>query len=246
MQQRGDIIAERVQLRVTNTSDAAVTVTSATLSSPVLHGPGSGSTSRPVTIRPERTTDLPVPLPPVRCIDAAPDTDAGAEAELRLDDGRGPREATLPVADRLGVLARLGSGQCDRAALAAVARISATAVTPSVDGFAGLVLSIEPAGDAAGSLELTSLRGTPLLRFAGGPEAPLGLSVASRDEPSTLTVPVTPIRCDAHAIAEDKVGTRFDLVAVVEGREIIVPLERSDAVAAALLDFTAKTCGLAP
>jgi hypothetical protein len=59
-------------------------------------------------------------------------------------------------------------------------------------------------------------------------------------------VAVTPIRCDAHAIAEDKVGTLFDLVARVDGREVVVPLARSQEVAGDLLAFAAATCGLTP
>jgi len=248
VQQRGDIVAERVQLRVTNTSAEAVTLTGARLSSAVLEGAGGGETARPVTIEPGRTTDLPVPLPPVRCGVG----DAAAEADLRVDDGRGLRDVTAAVRDQLGVLARLSAAQCDRDALSAVAVVAATAVTPGIDGFAGLVLSIDPVSidpageDTAGSLVLEAVRGTPLLRFAGGDEAPLALTVTRGDASSTVTVPVTPIRCDAHAIAEDKVGTRFDLVAVVEGREIVVPLQRSDAVAAGLLAFVAETCGLTP
>lgn len=243
MQQRGDIVAQRVQLRVTNTSATPVTVTSAGLSSAALDGVAGGETARPVTIGSGRTTDLPIPLPGIRCWR----DDAAAEAVLHVDYGGGDRDATVAVDDRLSVLSRLSATQCDRDAVASIARISATRVTSTGDGFANLVLSIEPSGDAAaGRLEIVSLRGTPLLRFAGGSEAPIGLTVEGDDAPSEAAVAVTPIRCDAHAIAEDKVGTLFDLVARVDGREVVVPLARSQEVAGDLLAFTAATCGLTP
>ncbi|KQR21371.1 hypothetical protein [Microbacterium sp. Leaf151] len=243
VQQRGDIVAQRVQLRVTNTSATPVTVTSAGLSSAALDGVAGGETARPVTIGSGRTTDLPIPLPGIRCWR----DDAAAEAVLHVDYGGGDRDATVAVDDRLSVLSRLSATQCDRDAVASIARISATRVTSTGDGFANLVLSIEPSGDAAaGRLEIVSLRGTPLLRFAGGSEAPIGLTVEGDDAPSEAAVAVTPIRCDAHAIAEDKVGTLFDLVARVDGREVVVPLARSQEVAGDLLAFTAATCGLTP
>ncbi|CAH0233757.1 hypothetical protein [Microbacterium sp. Bi128] len=64
------------------------------------------------------------------------------------------------------------------------------------------------------------------------------------EAPSTLTVAVASRRCDPHAIAEDKVGTLFDLVARVDGREVVVSLERPQKVADALLTFAAEACGL--
>lgn len=244
VQQRGDIVSGRVQLRVTNTSDAAVTVTSAVLRSPLLAATGGGATHRPETLQPGRTIDLPVALPDVLC---EPDADAAPDAVLSTSDDRGTLEQTVAVDDALGVLPRLSATQCDREALASVARVSATAVSTSGDGTAALLLSIEPTPDAAaGSVELVALRGTPLLRFPQGTEAPLGLTVAAGDAPTTTAVPVTPIRCDAHAIAEDKVGTLFDLVARVDGRDVVVPLDRPQAVADALLAFTASVCGLTP
>ncbi|MDQ1083041.1 MULTISPECIES: hypothetical protein [Microbacterium] len=240
MQQRGDIAAQRVQVRVTNTSDAPITVTAARLSSAALEAPAGGDTKRPVTIGAGRTTDLPVALSAIRCTSGDP----SPRVALRLGDDEEP---TVAATDALGVLGRLSATQCDRDAVASIAHVSATAVTPAVDGFAGLVLSIEPSPDAAaGSVDLVALRGTPLLRFRGGGEAALGLRIAGGDPASEITVPVTPIRCDAHAIAEDKVGTLFDLVARVGGREVVVPLDRSSRVAADLLVFTAATCGLTP
>jgi hypothetical protein len=241
VQQRGDIAPGRVQLRVTDISDGTLVITSATLSAAVLSQPGGGPTRRPVTMTPGRTVDLPVLLPAVIC----ENDDVSARATLTLEQGGAPREVTLPVTDELGVLARLSATACDQEAVASVARLSATSASVGTGGAIDLQISIDPVADAtAGSLELVALRGTPLLRFPAGTETPLDVTVRASDHASTVTVEVVPQRCDAHAIAEDKVGTLFDLVARVDGREVVVPLERASTVAAALLSATAAVCGL--
>lgn len=243
VQQRGDIAPGRVQLRVTNDGDSAVVVTSATLTSPVLAESGGGETKRPVTLSPGRTVDLPVTLPTLRCVTEDP----SARAVLRLEQDGDSRDATLDVTDELGVLTRLAETECGREAVASVARISAASAAVGEDGTIDLEVSIEPTGDAgAGTAELRALRGTPLLRFPAGTETPLGVTVRADDPPSTTTIALTPQRCDAHAIAEDKVGTLFDLVVRVEDRDVVIPLERSPSVAAAILSATAAVCGLTP
>lgn len=243
VQQRGDIAPGRVQLRVTNDGDSPVVVTSATLTSPVLAEAGGGETKRPVPLSPGRTVDLPVELPALRCVTEDP----SAQAVLRVEEDGGGREETLSVADEFGVLARLTATECDREAVASVARISAVSATVGADGTIDLEVSIEPTGDdQAGSVDLRALRATPLLRFPAGTETALDVTVHANDPRSTMTIALTPQRCDAHAIAEDKVGTLFDLVTRVEGREVVVSLPRPKPVADALLAFTAAACGLTP
>ncbi|MDF2664248.1 MAG: hypothetical protein K0R81_98 [Microbacterium sp.] len=243
VQQRGDIAPGRVQLRVTNDGGSPVVVTSATLTSPVLTQPGGGETKRPVTLSPGRTVDLPVKLPALGCVTGDP----SAQAVLRVEEDGSAHEETLSVTDELGVLARLTATECDREAVASVARISVVSAAAGADGTIDLEVSIEPTGEGgAGSVDLRALRGTPLLRFPAGTETPLDVTVRADDPPSTMTIALTPQRCDAHAIAEDKVGTLLDLVARVEDRDAVVPLERSPSVAAAILSATADVCGLTP
>ncbi len=243
VQQRGDIAVQRAQVRVTNTSDVPVTLVSAIVESAALTAPAGGGTARPLRIGPGQTTDVPVPLTGLQCTDA----DSSPTVRLLLRDGGARVETVRPLDDPLGVVARLTAERCDVEAVASVARVSATHLSPGADGTGELVVSIHPTGVAeAGRLELVALRGTPLLRFADGASTALGVSVGPDDAPSIVRVSVTPLRCDAHAIAEDKVGTLFDLVARVDGREVVVPLERPHAVAEALLAFTARTCGLTP
>lgn len=239
VQQRGDIAVDRVQLRVTNTSTSSATVTAASLFSPVLEVPADWDAERPTTLAPGRTVDLPVLLPAVRCVDAAA---AAAEGTLTIDG----TPTMVSVVDALHVLARLSATACDRDDLASVVRVTASGAESGPDGSIVLHLAVEPARTGEGSAELVALRGTVLLRFASGSEAPLDVTVAAGDAPSRIDVTVVPQRCDAHAIAEDKVGTLFDLVARVDEREVVIPLHRSKDVADALLVLTARACGLLP
>lgn len=236
MQQRGDIAVDRVQLRVTNTSPVATTLTAASFSSPVLDGPAEWDATRPTTLAAGRTVDLPVLLPAIRCTDAS----GVPEATVTADGAT----TTVTLSDDLDFLHRASATACDRAELASVVRVTATGAAVGPDGSITLRLAVEPSQSGEGTAELVALRGTVLLRFAAGAAAPLGVSVSARDAPSVVEVAVVPQRCDAHAIAEDKVGTLFDLVARVDGREIVVPLERSKDVADALLVLTAQVCGL--
>lgn len=238
VQQRGDIAVDRVQLRVTNTSTASTTITAASFSSHVLDGAADWDAERPTTLAPGRTVDLPVFLPAVRCTDAA----EAPEATLTADGAT----TTVPLSDNLDVLQRASATACDRAELASVVHVTAAGAVAAPDGSIALRLAVAPVQGGAGTAELVALRGTVLLRFAAGAEAPLDTRVAAGDAPSVVEVAVVPQRCDAHAIAEDKVGTLFDLVARVDGREVVVPLERSKDVADALLVLTAQVCGLTP
>lgn len=238
MQQRGDIAVDRVQLRVTNTSTASTTLTAASFSSPVLDGSAAWDAARPTTLAPGRSVDLPVLLPAIRCTDAA----EAPEATLMADGAT----TSIPLSDDLDVLRRASATACDRAELASVVQVAAVGAVAAPDGSITLRLAVEPARSGEGTADLVALRGTVLLRFAAGAEAPLGVRVAAGDAPSVVEVVVVPQRCDAHAIAEDKVGTLFDLVARVGGREVVVPLERSKDVADALLVLIAQVCGLTP
>ncbi|MBN9210018.1 MAG: hypothetical protein BGO45_03350 [Microbacterium sp. 71-36] len=242
VQQRGDIAPGRVQLRVDNGSGEAVTIAAATLTAPALASPAAWDARRTETLAPGRIVDLPVMLPALRCRPG----DGAIRVTLETTIGGISGTSELDADDPLGILARLSAAQCDRDDLAAVAEVAATAASPRGDGTADLTISITPTGGDGEPIELEAMRGTPLLHFAEGEEAVLATTVSPGDAPSTLTVAVTPRRCDPHAIAEDKVGTLFDLVARVDGREVVVSLPRPQAVADDLLAFTAAACGLAP
>ena len=239
VQLRGDIAVDRVQLRVDNESDAAVAVTSAILAAAAFEGEAAWDHDRDVTVPPGRVVDLPVLLPPVQCARSA----ALPGLRVSIVDDSGTREIALGVTDEQGVLERLESVACDREAVEQVVAIEAVAAIPRTDGVAVVEVALVPTG-ATGSVQVVGVRGTPLLKFSSGEQWPLTLSIAGTDAPSTAQIEVVPRRCDAHAIAEDKVGTRLDLIVEVDGREAAYPLPLADGVGDALLGFTASACGL--
>jgi hypothetical protein len=58
-------------------------------------------------------------------------------------------------------------------------------------------------------------------------------------------VPITvrPARCDAHAVAEDKVGTLIPLTLNAAGQSGVVKVPASATLRAAIYAFVARACG---
>ncbi|MBP3037877.1 hypothetical protein J2M53_16685 [Arthrobacter sp. zg-ZUI100] len=69
-------------------------------------------------------------------------------------------------------------------------------------------LSVVPTGNG-GDMELNGIRGTTLLTEDPEQPWPRNLSIAGTGSASVVEVSVLPARCDPHAIAEDKAGTRL-------------------------------------
>ena len=81
----------------------------------------------------------------------------------------------------------------------------------------GLIdVTITPTG-TDGSFTLTAIEDAILISPVALPDPapvhslPLNLTVSATDSPSTLTIPIVPIRCDDHAQADDKRGTLLPL-----------------------------------
>ncbi|MFG6403990.1 hypothetical protein [Microbacterium sp. P04] len=238
VQLRGDLSVDRVQVHLENDSDEPVTVTGLTLSSPAFTAVAQWDGESTV-LQPGRAVNLPVFLPPLSCAASAEVTMAAT-----FDDGAGARAASTPLVDELGALPRLVEAECARERTEAVARVTAVAAATHADGTARVSLEIEPVADAVGTVRLVGVRGTPLLRFPGTEQWPLGLTLDGSSTPRVVEVPVEPRRCDPHAIAEDKVGTRLTLVVEIDGEELAFPLPRTEGLADTLLTYVAASCGL--
>jgi hypothetical protein len=159
------------------------------------------------------------------------------------------QSSRLEPADPFGVIERLADRDCLARTVASAARLTLSdslAVTSPDDGVATLEILVEPSGDAdAPSFTIESVDATTLLSPAGG-EARWTVDAAVRpaDEPSSIRLAVSPARCDAHAIAEDKVGTILPVrVRLESGAEGIVQVPSSDVLRAALYDVIARSCG---
>ena len=72
----------------------------------------------------------------------------------------------------------------------------------------------------------------------------LGVTVSAAGPPE-IRVPIVPNRCDAHALAEDKIGTRMPLyVTLPDGTSGRLVLAASDELRAQMYAFYSAYCGL--
>jgi hypothetical protein len=208
-QPRPDVAAGRLAIQVSNAGDEPVEVTGARLVSPDLTEdavwPGTSS-----TVRPGLRLDLRAPIPDFDC---AAESDVRAVIEVSTPAGTATGE--FEVDDPYGLMPRLHAEACVGEAIAVIAAVTPREVlVPAGKEPAVLVLDVAPTG-APGSVEFVAVRGTTLLQpaddGASTPELALG-AVLSADGPAELRVPLLPNRCDAHALAEDKVGTIIPFV----------------------------------
>lgn len=215
-QNRPDTEDRRLQVRITNGTETPFTVTSLAFSSPDFAEPAAYPKA-PSTVRPGGVLDLPVALPDAVCGAA----DGDPTVELRFEHGPGhPGTATVVPDDRLQQLDDINERDCLGSAIAAVATISEPdeiSIEPVAGRLVAFVdLAIAPTG-ASGSFIIHSVDDTVLFGLfdpdspTPATSLPLELTVDADDPPTTLTIPLVPGRCDAHATAEDKRGTLLPL-----------------------------------
>jgi hypothetical protein len=241
-QPRPDVALGQFAIQVVNDGDAAVEIITARLSSPDfvddLEWSGDGS-----TVLPGRKLDLRVPVPQIDC---AGET---APAVWLTADVGGPSEPTeVEVSDPYDLLARLHAEQCVAQAIAEVAIVTPREVlVPAGQAPAILVIDVEPTG-GAGTIEIVGVRSTTLLQPSDDgvrtPELALDVELSAAG-PTELRVPLLPNRCDAHALAEDKVGTIIPFLVDAGGAEPVTWLMvLPDELKGALYTYYAAYCGL--
>jgi hypothetical protein len=113
---------------------------------------------------------------------------------------------------------------------------------------AELVIAVDPTG-AEGTITLDTITSTTLLNPSGPdgigvPELPLGVAI-DKDGPAEVRIPIVPNRCDAHALAEDKIGTRMPLyLTAPDGSSGRFVLAASEDLRMQMYAFYASYCGL--
>ncbi|BDZ44977.1 hypothetical protein [Naasia aerilata] len=181
-----------------------------------------------------------------------PDSDCGATGagpvvtlQFALPDGRSGT-AEVPAGDPIGSLARIAAEDCAGQAVSGVTALQGAALSvegSGADSVAHLTVVSSPSG-AQTAVELVRVDSTVLLESAAGGAWPLGLRIAGTDASTSFDLAIVPNRCDPHAVAEDKVGTRLPIVAIdAEGIERHFPLELADGIKDRLLQYVAATCG---
>lgn len=250
LQGRTDYTSGTLVIRVVNESDADLELSRASLAWPGFAG--AAVWDRGTTVRAGTTVDLRAPVPEVQCGGANDAAETEPTADLSVLDGSRRGTVTVPVTDPLATLDRLHGAGCITAGVDRVATISVS--PPVIEGngrssVAVLGLTVVPTG-ADGRVEFGAVSSTPLLHPdpAAYPTTEswlLDLAVDAASGPVTTELRIVPARCDAHAIAEDKVGTVFDIaVRLPDGTSGDYRFIQPDDIREALLDYVRTTCGL--
>ena len=240
-----------MQIAVHNAGATPLAVVRASLDSPALTAPLTRDDE--TTIPAGATRDLPVLLEGARCpapTTAAPD----ARLEVLLADGSTAvvDESTI---DRLGQWAAWLAATCETAAVEAVVQLELRRAPERdvLDAGSSSVIGLDLVALGTGSVGedavIESIGGTVLLSVVDGEgQRRSSIPIDARVPPGTRTaVPltVTPARCDPHAIAEDKQGTRFPVTVRLDGQHrVTLTVAADDSTRAALYDTIRRACGL--
>jgi hypothetical protein len=241
-QLRSDVAERGAQVRVINDSGEDLAITSLTFADDWFAEPATRD--RESTIPAGRTVDLRFALPESACEDEPDAASRTSRVTLELEGGG---SATVDVADPLGFTTLIHEKECLRHDLARVATLEWAAFTPSSAPLpAELQLAITPAGGAE-SAELVEVQTTNLLQFADQPTPfPLGTTETGSDAASQVSVPIVPLRCDPHAVMEDKRGTVFNVLVRVDGAEGVVEVAAPEAMRGEILRWVSDWCGFGP
>lgn len=250
LQGRTDYTSGTLVIRVVNGSGSDLRLDRARLDWSGFSNPADWE--RGTTIRAGTTVDLRTPVPEIDCANGTDGDTAKPTADLGFrDDGR-RGSVTVAVSDPLSTLERLHRSGCIAADVERVATLSVG--PPRIEGegrgsVAVVELTIVPTG-AAGRVEVGSVSATPLIqpdpaRNTTTEYWAVDLAVDAASGPVVTELRIVPARCDAHAIAEDKVGTVLNLaVRLPDGATGDYRLIPPEDVREALLAFVRSNCGL--
>jgi hypothetical protein len=241
VQLRSDVAARQAQVEVRNGTGTPIEIGDVTVTDPRFADAATRLLDRTTVLAPGDTVDIRIQLPKMAC--SAADGSSTVQLELLGGESPGVRQASLP--DELDVIAGLHERECRAEALAHAAAVSIVSFSPSSAGSpADLVLEIAPTGRAGG--RIIDVQDTNLLTFAG--TQPVGFAIAvdvaqGDIATKTLHLPLVPLRCDPHAVQEDKRGTVFTLDVELDGRPGTVELAASEEMRGHILTWVADWCG---
>ena len=248
-QSRADYTDRVINIMVTNTSAQPLLVTSAALHSPLYDGAADWKPTRTggTKVAPGATVSLPADLPAVRC--SAGPSPAAAEHRITVTlDGEGPAPGMVevPAGDPHGVLGRNYTGDCLAQAAASVAGLR---VNPGLQVLAGsgtavVGIDVQPSG-GKGSLVIESFGTTTLLSEDAEHPWPKDIRVAGTDPASRLALHVVPTRCDPHALADDKLGTKIPVTIRTAGGHGVLRLDGGRDFAREVYRFITDACSSA-
>ncbi|WP_207454460.1 hypothetical protein [Desertivibrio insolitus] len=228
-QNRSDVAAGRLQIRVENTGPEELRLTRAVLTEERFDSPAvwEGDT----TLAPGAARMLPAPLP-----DAACATDAGSPTvELTFSTPDAAGTVAVAAADPFDMVATVTGAECTAAEVAEAADLSLTGLHTD-GGVAVLSLAIAPRADR--ELVVDSVARTILLQ----PEDGSAEWTVDASE-GVVELRAVPARCDPHAVAEDKVGTRFRVTVALDGEPATVTVAASEELKHRIYEYLGNSCG---
>jgi hypothetical protein len=246
-QPRPDVPKNRMAIQVHNDGDVPLTVTSAELHSSFFTDDMIWGPDRTATVPPGYAVDLRVDLPTeADCSGVEPQL--SATFGWKIGDATGT--ASVEPDDPFHLMDLLHDAACLIVNVNEVATLTAVSldVPAQLPAPAELVIDIEPTG-ADGTVTLDSIHSTTLLNPSGAdgigvPEVELGIAI-DKDGPAEVRIPIVPNRCDAHALAEDKIGTRMPLyVTAPDGSSGRFVLAATDELRMQMYAFYSAFCGL--
>ncbi len=243
IQLRSDVVDRAAQVRVVNAGEGDLVIRELEIVDPRFETPILRE--KRARVPSGRTLDMRITLPPVACDADATSDGATIELEYELDGRAAIAEASIP--DPLAFIPLLHEKECLRERLADVAVLSWSGFEPSdVPVPAHLTLEISPSG-GEGSARVETVETTPLLMFdtAGAEPFVVGVEVGGSDSPQKVRVPLVPLRCDPHAVMEDKRGTIFDVTVALGGASGVVEVAAPAEVKGEILAWVAEWCGFA-
>ncbi|WP_240642133.1 hypothetical protein [Microbacterium sulfonylureivorans] len=246
-QGRSDVAARQAQVVVTNGTDETLVIGGVEVEDARFDGPAVRVEDRDSTIGAGRTVGIRVQLPAVACDDDDPPAD-GTTLTLEYTLEGASSSATVPIDDPLGFVGPLHERDCRAEAVADAAHVSFTDFDPSPPGEpAALMLGVAPTGRAA--VLIAGIQTTNLITFEDGTGAtieshPIGLQVEEGGNGLVeIQLPIVPLRCDPHAVQEDKRGTIFDVEVEIDGEPGEIELAASEDVRGQILTWVADWCG---
>ena len=191
--------------------------------------------------------DIRIPRTATVCDSGADPADTVVVVDVTTADG--PRAGELRPADPFETLPRLVNTDCLASSAAAVAEIRMPEALRSEGAGSArrafLDVLVEPVASGDGTLRIGTVSGTTLINAEGGTDWLIDREVSAGDDPFTITLPVRPARCDAHAIADDKRGTILPFgLTTGDGREGRLDRPAGDALKAELYAYYTERCGL--
>lgn len=240
LQLRSDVASRQAQVEVHNGGDDPIEIGDVVVTDPRFADTATRIVAKTSTVLPGGTVNIRIQLPEMSCT-----TSGGpSTVELTFIDGDAEVVRTAPLPDRLGFLPPLSERECRAQALAQAATVRFSSFDPSPSGVpAGLALEIATTG--AGGVRIAAIQSTNLLTYAGSPAAsfPIDLTLARGEtSPIVVALPLVPLRCDPHAVQEDKRGTVFNLEVEIEGEPGLVQVAADEDMRGRILTWVAEWC----